>query len=56
VQEVYGKLEVKLGAKTDAGNRVLPLSPRLLARLDTMPRRAVSLPLRRGHDDGPVEL
>jgi integrase len=43
VQEVYGKLEVKQGAKTDAGNRVLPLSPRLLGRLDTMPQTGLFL-------------
>ena len=38
VQEVYGKLEVKMGAKTNAGNRVLPIPPRLLDRLAAMPR------------------
>jgi integrase len=38
VQEVYGKLEVKLGAKTNAGNRVLPIPPRILDRLAAMPR------------------
>ena len=41
VQEVYGKLEVKLGAKTNAGNRVLPLPPRLLERLSSMPREGL---------------
>lgn len=43
VQEVYGKIEVKLGAKTDAGNRVLPLSDRLIARLETIPRTGLFL-------------
>ena len=33
VQEVHGKVEVKVGAKTKAGNRILPLPPRILARL-----------------------
>lgn len=42
-QEVHGKLEVKLGAKTDAGNRVLPLSARLIARLEAMPRKSLFL-------------
>lgn len=43
VQEVYGKIEVKLGAKTDAGNRVLPLSDRLIARLESIPRTGLFL-------------
>lgn len=43
VQEVYGKLEVKLGAKTEAGNRVLPLSDRLISRLHTVPRTSLFL-------------
>jgi integrase len=38
VQEVRGKLEVKAGAKTGAGNRVLPLPPRIIARLEAIPR------------------
>ncbi len=41
VQEVYGKLEVKMGAKTNAGNRVLPIPPRLLGRLSTVPRESL---------------
>jgi integrase len=41
VQEVYGKLEVKLGAKTNAGNRVLPIPPRVLERLSDMPREGL---------------
>lgn len=41
VQEVYGKLEVKMGAKTNAGNRVLPIPPRVLERLANMPREGL---------------
>lgn len=43
VQEVRGKLEVKIGAKTDAGNRVLPLTSRIIVRLKTMPRTSLFL-------------
>lgn len=38
VQEVHGKIEVRLEAKTDAGNRTLPLPPRIVERLSTVPR------------------
>lgn len=43
VQEVRGKLEVKMGAKTDAGNRVLPLPPRIIVRLQAMPHTSLFL-------------
>jgi integrase len=43
IQEVHGKLEVKLGAKTEAGNRLLPLPPRILERLAAMPRTGLFL-------------
>lgn len=43
VQDVYGKIEVKLGAKTAAGNRVLPLPPHIYARLQAMPRAGLFL-------------
>ncbi len=43
VQEVRGQVEVKLGAKTDAGNRVLPLPPRIMARLEALPRTSLFL-------------
>jgi integrase len=33
VQEVYGKVQVKQGAKTKAGDRILPLPPRIIGRL-----------------------